>query len=487
MNDLLMHPHNEEHLISVMTAALRAVDPQEAVRAHLVRTGSTMRVGEGEIHLDSVDRIVVVGAGKAGMPMVVALQEALGDRIADGLVTVKYGHAISGTRWHVRFESLAHSNDEPARPATSVECADSPVGQQRVRVVEAAHPIPDAAGLAAARSIRDLAKSLGPRDLLLVVLSGGASALLPLPAEGISLADLQALTDLLLRCGAEIGEINTVRKHCSQLAGGQLARWAAPARTISLVLSDVVGNPLGSIGSGPTVPDPTSFADALAVLQRYDIQSAVPASIIDHLRRGATGAVADTPKPDDPLFTRATTVVVGDNQRAAMAAVRKAREIGWQSDLLTTYLQGEAREVGKVMAALAQGIATGQSGCVAPTCFVLGGETTVTVRGGGKGGRNQELALSAAIALGRYDMPERLDVSIVSLATDGTDGPTNAAGGRATNHSVKRAIAIGLDPLEALADNNSYPLLANLGDLLVTGPTQTNVNDLVLVSALARP
>ena len=487
MYDQPMHPRNEEHLISVMTAALRAVDPQEAVRAHLVRTGSTLRVGEEEILLDSVDRIVVVGAGKAGMPMVAAFQEALGDRIADGLVTVEYGHSTGGTPWQIRFERRPSSSDERASAAIPMKSASSPAGEKCVRIVEAAHPIPDSAGLAAAQAIRDLAKSLGSRDVLLVVLSGGASALLPLPAEGITLADLQALTDLLLRCGAEIGEINTVRKHCSQLAGGQLARWAAPARTVSLVLSDVVGNPLGSIGSGPTVADPSTFADALTVLRRYGIEDAAPASISAHLRRGATGAIADTPKPGDPLFARTTTVVVGDNQRAAMAAVRRARDIGWHSDLLTTYLQGEAREVGKVMAALAQGIARGQSDCTAPTCLILGGETTVTLRGEGKGGRNQELALAAAIALNRYDMPDSLDVSVVSLATDGTDGPTNAAGGRATLHSVKRALALGLDPLAALADNNSNPLLAALGDLLVTGPTQTNVNDLVLVSVLGRP
>jgi hydroxypyruvate reductase len=305
--------------------------------------------------------------------------------------------------------------------------------------------------------------------------------LLPLPVEGVSLDDYRVLTDLLLRCGADIREINAVRKHCSQLQGGGLARLAAPARLAALILSDVVGSPLDVIASGPTVPDRTTFADALAVLDRYEIASQVPVSILGHLRCGAAGDVPDTPKPGDPLFDRVTNVIIGDNERAGRAAVAEAGRQGFQGLLLTTFLQGEAREIGKAVAGLAQGIAWGQSDLKPPTCLVLGGETTVTLHGRGTGGRNQELALAAAIALDGYPLPDGVEIAIVSLATDGTDGPTGAAGAIVTPDTVRRGRALGLDARAALADNDSYYYLGALGDLAITGPTGTNVNDLIFV------
>jgi hydroxypyruvate reductase len=272
-----------------------------------------------------------------------------------------------------------------------------------------------------------------------------------------------------------------VRKHCSRLQGGGLARLAAPAQVAALTLSDVVGSPLDVIASGPTVPDHTTFTDALAVLDRYELAGQVPASVLDHLRSGAGGALPDTPKPYDPLFDGVANIIIGDNERAGRAAVAEAQRQGFHSLLLTTFLQGEAREIGKAVAGLAQGIAWGQSDLKPPACLVLGGETTVTVRGRGRGGRNQELALAAAIALDGYPLPDGVEVAIVSLATDGTDGPTGAAGGIATADTVRRGRTLGLDARAALADNDSYPYLAALGDLLITGPTGTNVNDLVLV------
>jgi hydroxypyruvate reductase len=316
-----------------------------------------------------------------------------------------------------------------------------------------------------------------------VLISGGGSALLPLPADAITLADYQALTGLLLRCGADITEINAERKHCSRLQGGQLARLAAPAQVATLILSDVVGTPLDAIASGPSVPDRSTFADAWRILERYGIAGETPVSVRAHLRCGVAGLIPDTPKPGDPLFER-----VNNNASAGRAAVAEAKRLGFTAALLTTFLQGEAREVGRVVAGLAQGIASGQSDFSLPVCLVLGGETTVTLRGhtngtqsGGLGGRNQELALAAALALEGYPLPPGIEVAVVSLGTDGTDGPTDAAGGIATSDSIARAKALGLDARAALADNDSYRFLGALGDLIVTGPTQTNVNDLIFV------
>lgn len=446
-------PDLRTHIVAMLEAALHAVDPYAAVRAHLRIEGDILRAGGRAYPLAEIERIVVVGGGKAGAPMAAALTDLLGARITAGVVNVKYGHTTT------------QGNRQGGA----------------IQIVEASHPVPDAAGQAGAERIAGLLGGLTPRDLVLVLISGGGSALLPLPVAGISLADIQALTQALLRCGADITEINTIRKHLSGLQGGQLARLAQPAQVITLILSDVVGTPLDVIASGPTVPDPTTYADAVAVLKRYEILDQVPASVRHHLLAGAAGAFPDTPKPGDPLFERVTNIVIGDNASAGRAAVAAARRRGFHSTLLTTFVQGEAREVGRVAAGLAQGIALGQSDFARPTCLVLGGETTVTIRGQGTGGRNQELALAAAIALDGYPLPDGVEVAVVSLGTDGTDGPTDAAGGVAMCDTVARGRARGLDVRAALADNDSYHYLAAVGDLIVTGPTNTNVNDLIFV------
>ena len=463
----------------VLAAAIRAVDPAVAVKTHIARAGDDVRVGPRAFRLSEVDRIIVVGGGKAGTPMAAALYELLGPRISAGVVNVKYGHT-SVDRWQVRFE---HRPGTERIPALLGDPTDPPRTPETgaIRIVEAGHPVPDAAGQAGAAQIATLLSGLTPRDLVFVLISGGGSALLPLPVEGISLADYQTLTSVLLRCGADITEINTIRKHCSRLQGGQLARLAAPAQVVTLILSDVVGTPLDAIASGPTVPDRSTFADAMAILKRYSILDQIPDSVRNHLLTGAAGAIPDTPKPGDPLFERVTNVVIGDNASAGRAAVAEARRLGFNSALLTTFIQGEAREVGRAVAGLAQGIACGQSDFAVPACLVLGGETTVTVKGQGAGGRNQELALAAAIALDGYPLPDDVEVAVVSLGTDGTDGPTDAAGGVAWRDTIARGRALGLDARAALADNDSYPYLGALGDLIVTGPTGTNVNDLVMV------
>lgn len=478
----------------VLAAAIAAVDPEEAVRAHVSLADGVLDIAGQAYRLDEIDRIFVVGAGKAGAPMAAALHGILGPggRITAGTVNVKYGHAAGAGRWQVRFERQSASPAQDESCVETIEVSETPkvlpgraVGP--IAIVEAGHPVPDAAGQAGAERIVALLQGLTPADLVIVPISGGGSALLPLPAGGIALADYRALTDLLLRCGAEIDEINAVRKHCSRLQGGQLARLAAPARVATLILSDVVGTPLDVIASGPTVPDRSTFADAWAMVERRGLAGQVPHSVREHLRRGVEGLIPDTPKPGDPLFARVQNVVVGDNARACRAAVAEARRLGFASALLTTFLQGEAQEVGRAVAGLAQGIACGQSDLAAPACLVLGGETTVTIRGAGLGGRNQELALAAAIALDRHSLPASIEVAVVSAGTDGTDGPTDAAGGIATADSLSRARALGLDAHAALAANDSYPFLAALGDQIVTGPTLTNVNDLVLIFCWKKP
>jgi glycerate 2-kinase len=475
MSSQVLH---REHIIAVLDAAIRAVDPREAVRVHVARSGDDLRIGDRSYRLSEIDRIIVVGGGKAGAPMAAAFHELLGARITTGTVNVKYGHHAGAGGWEVRFEHRPLIGSK-ARPDAASQSAPADTGP--IAIVEASHPVPDAVGLAGAQRIAALLQGLTERDLVVVLISGGGSALLPLPADAITLADYQALTGLLLRCGADITEINTVRKHCSRLQGGQLARLVAPAQVAALILSDVVGTPLDAIASGPTVPDRSSFADAWHILERYGIAEQAPAAICAHLRCGVAGLIPDTPKPGDPLFERVNNVVIGDNASAGRAAVAEARRIGFSAALLTTFLQGEAREVGRVVAGLAQGIASGQSDFSPPVCLVLGGETTVTIRGKGTGGRNQELALAAAIALEGYPLPPGIEVAVVSLGTDGTDGPTDAAGGIATADSIARAKALGLDARAALDANDSYHFLGALGDLIVTGPTQTNVNDLIFV------
>lgn len=434
------------------TAALAAVEPGNAVRAalHLDAAAGVLRVGGAALLLADYDRIFVLGAGKAGAAMAAAAEALLGglESWRGGLVIVK---------------------DPPPAP-----------GPATVELVQAGHPLPDARGVEAARRIGALARAAGPTDLVLVLISGGGSALLADPAPPLTLVDMQAVTDALLRAGATIGELNTVRKHLAALKGGRLAERAAPATVVALILSDVIGSPLDVIASGPTVPDPTTFADAQAILARYGILTGLPPAVQAHLAAGVAGDLPDTPKPGDPLFARVITAVIGDNRRAALAAVEAARALGLNAALLTTYLEGEAREVGQVLAALAKGLATGDGALPRPACLVLGGETTVTVRGAGVGGRNSELALGAAMALAGWGP----GVAVATLATDGGDGPSPAAGAIADGTTLARARALGLDAHAALAANDSYTFFACLGDAIVTGPSGTNVNDIAFVIAL---
>jgi glycerate 2-kinase len=426
-------------------AALAAADPAEAVYRFVSRVGDQILVADRSYNLRDFDRVFLIGVGKAALPMVEALSEVLRDQLSGGVVITKYQHT------------------------------DRPL-PDRIRVHEAGHPVPDQNSVEATRDLAALLREVTPRDLIFCAISGGGSALMTLPAEGIALADVQATTQLLLRAGATIREINSIRKHLDVIKGGGLARLANGARIVSLVLSDVIGDDLSVIASGPAAPDPSSFADAWRSVEQFDLVDRLPAAVRARLSRGASGDIPDTPKPGDPLFERVQTIVIGSNVQAAQAAEKAAQQLKFNTLLLTTQAQGEAREVAKVAAAIAQEIARYNRPVPAPACVIIGGETTVTIKGRGLGGRNQEMALAAAIAID--GLPHTL---LAALGTDGTDGPTEAAGAIATGETVRRARSIGLDARAHLADNDSFHFFQPLGDLIVTGPTGTNVNDLLFI------
>ncbi len=429
--------------LGIFTAAVRAVDPGEAIHRHLTRDGLCLRVGQEVVDLTTVGEVVVVGCGKAAAPMAAAVEEILGDRIGCGVVVTKYGH-IQPTRM--------------------------------VRIHEAGHPVPDDAGVAGAQAILDHVRGMAPNDLVLVLISGGGSALTPAPVEGITLAEKQALTKSLLACGADIREMNTLRKHVSRFKGGQLARAAQPARVVTLILSDIVGDPLDAIASGPTVPDPTTYADGLGILDKFRIRGEIPAAIRKRLEAGARGEAPETPKPDDPLFAHVSNLIVGSNIQALEAARSEACALGLTPMILSSSIEGETREIARMHGALAREVRTSGNPLRPPACLISGGETTVTLHGSGKGGRNQEFVLAAALDIA--GLPKTV---ILSAGTDGTDGPTDAAGAIADGDTCARALATGLNPREALDANDAYPFFEKLGDLILTGPTKTNVMDVRLI------
>lgn len=427
----------------IFQAGLKAVDPRVAVHTYVRRDGDELVVDERSYRLADFEHIYVIGGGKAGAAMAAAIEEILGERITEGVVNVKYGHT----------EAL-----------------------RVVKINEADHPVPDEAGLKGAEEVVRLLQKAGERDLVLCLISGGGSALLPLPAEGISLSEKQEVTRKLLACGADINEINAVRKHISRVKGGQLARAAYPATLITLMLSDVIGNYLDVIASGPTVPDRSTFEDAREIIERYHIWNDIPESVRTHIEKGVRGEIPETPKAGDPIFSETQNVVIGSNMQAVLAAKEKAEEFGYHSLVLSSFIEGETRDVARVHAAIAKEILSTGHPVGAPACVVSGGETTVTLRGDGKGGRNQEFVLAAALDIAGLD-----SVVILSAGTDGTDGPTDAAGAVADGETVDRARSQGLNPRQHLRDNNAYPFFKALDDLLITGPTNTNVMDLRLV------
>jgi hydroxypyruvate reductase len=432
-----------EDALAIFHAALRAVDPAAAIRRGLRLNQELLEIAGRSYDLSKFGNIFVVGAGKAAAPMARAIEEILGPRLSGGIINVKYGHGL------------------PLR---------------KIKVNEAAHPIPDDAGIRGTREIVRLLEGAKEGDLVIALFSGGASPLLIFPAEDLTLKDKQETTRVLLNCGATIHEINAVRKHLSRVKGGRLARLARRATLIGLFLSDVIGDDLASIGSGPTAPDSTTFADCLDVLERYRIREEVPPAAARVLERGARGEVEETPKPGDESFARVLNCIVANNALALAAARQRAKELGYRDLILSSSIDGETKEVAKVHVALAREILATGNPVERPACLLSGGETTVTVKGSGKGGRNQEFALAAALAMKGME-----SALILSAGTDGTDGPTDAAGAFADGTTVERARQKGMDAEAHLLQNNSYPLFETLGDLVVTGPTRTNVMDLRLV------
>jgi glycerate 2-kinase len=430
---------------TIFRAALVAADPRQAMRRALQRENNRLRVQTRAYDLSRVQNIFVIGFGKASAAMAQAAEEILGERITRGWVTVKYGHT-------------------------------APLGTGKIHLHEAGHPLLDQNSLDGTQEILNLLDRATENDLILALVSGGGSALFELPVAGVSLDDLRALNDALLRCGATINEINTLRKHLSQVKGGQLARRAHGAPLVALILSDVLGSPLDTIASGPTAPDATTFADARAIIERRGLREQIPASILAHIERGARGEIPDTPKAGDSIFARVQNVVIADGTIACEAALQTAQSLGYNALLLSSFIQGEAREFAKFLAALAREINASNRPVARPACIVCGGETTVTIRGKGKGGRNQEIALAAAIEIAGMS-----NVVILSGGTDGTDGPTDAAGALCDGETVARAATIGMDARAFLANNDAYNFFAPLGDLLITGPTGTNVNDVTVL------
>jgi len=429
--------------LAIFKAAIAAADPVAATLRHLRVHDGWLEAAGRRYRLNQVERIFVIGAGKAGAAMGKAVERALGRRISGGLINVKYGHTAK---------------------------------LRKIELNECGHPNPDEAGRRGAMRIAEIADQAGERDLVICVISGGASALLPAPAAGITLEEKQAMTRLLLDCGADIREMNAVRKHISAIKGGQLARLAYPATVIALLLSDVIGDPLDVIGSGPTAPDASTFADARAILRKYAIEEAAPASIRRRIELGIAGEIPETPKAGDAALSRTHNLVVGSNVLAVEAAAKKARDLGLRPLVLSTFVEGETREIARMHAAIARQSRIYGQPVKVPACIITGGETTVTIRGDGKGGRNQEFALAAAI-----DIAGLKDVLVLSGGTDGTDGPTDAAGALADGTTCDRAARAGMSVKEYLARNDSYHFFEKLGDLLITGPTHTNVMDVRLI------
>ncbi|RQW76834.1 MAG: glycerate kinase [Geobacter sp.] len=418
-------------------AAVGGADPAAAVAAHTDEL-------RARYQKEGFHRLLVCGFGKAAILMAEALERALGDLIDSGFIITKYGHG----------------------PSANLE---------KIRLMEAGHPIPDANGVRGAEEVIRLTRSADARTLLVALISGGGSALCVAPAAGIALADKQRTTDLLLRAGADIGELNCVRKHLSCIKGGRLAELLYPATAVALLLSDVIGDRLDVIASGPTAPDRTTFADALAVLKNYRLLRAAPRSVVELLTRGKAGEIPETPKEGNPVFHSVTNIIIGSLPTALAAAEKAADRVGLKTEILSAQMAGEAREAGRWLAHKAIAV---RATCKdqLPLCLLAGGETTVTVAGAGKGGRNTELALAFAMEIEGCG-----GITLLSAGTDGGDGPTDAAGALVDGSTIPLARNLGLDPATFLRDNDSYSFFEKSGGLFKTGPTGTNVMDIQII------
>ncbi|MEJ2718200.1 MAG: glycerate kinase [Deltaproteobacteria bacterium] len=428
----------------ILNAALEAADPEIAVKRFVKLEGDDLLVGsDTRISLRTFGRVLVVGGGKGSAPMGKALEDVLGDRLEGGVICVKYGHGLP---------------------------------LKKIRVMEAAHPLPDSAGEKAAQQIMTLLESAGSGDLVISCISGGGSALLPAPAEPVTLQQKEELTKRLLEVGADIHQINTVRKHLSLVKGGNLTRIAYPAFVGNLMLSDVIGDDPDTIASGPFVPDRSTFGEALEILRRYELLERAPKAAVRRIQDGAEGKVPENPKEGDEIFDRVRNVIVGSNIISLRAGEAMARELGYRALILSSTVRGDTTQAALFHSALAEEICSTGNPVAAPACLLSGGETTVVIKGSGFGGRNQEFALALVRTASR--LPNTL---FLSAGTDGTDGPTDAAGAVVDSRTLERAEAAGLNPDAFLARNDSYHFFHELGDLIMTGPTRTNVMDARIV------
>ena len=426
-----------------LEAAVNAVNPKKIIESKLTLKNGILRVNDYAFDLKKIKNIYVVGGGKASGTMAETLELILNKRITEGFVNVPYG------------------------------------SEQATRIIglhEASHPTPDESGVEGTRKMLAIAEKAEKDDLVICLISGGGSSLMPLPRDGISLSDKRKVTDVLLKSGATINEINTVRKHISEFKGGWLAKKAYPATILNLILSDVLGDPLDFIASGPTVPDSTTFDDAIQVLEKYKLWSRMPESVRRVLSEGKKGAIPETPKASDEAFRKVYNVIIGNCSYASLAASSALQSAVLNTLLLTSLLEGEAKHIGTALASIAREIQATGNPVKKPAAIVAGGETTVSVVGKGQGGRNQEIALAAAIKLSGLG-----GVVVASLSTDGIDGPTDAAGAISDGKTLVRAEKMGLSAEKFLANNDSYTYFSKLGDLLFTGATGTNVNDVSVI------
>lgn len=435
-----------EDATAIFYAGLQAVEPGVAVKNFCRRENNSLLVGNRVYDLARFNNLFVVGAGKASAAMASAIEDLVGDRITSGIINVKYEHVTD----------LRH-----------------------IELREAGHPVPDENGESGSHAILKLVADAGEKDLVLCLMSGGGSALLPLPADGLSLKDKQETIKVLLSCGATIHEINAIRKHTSKMKGGRLARAVYPASLVSLILSDVVGDNLDVIASGPTVPDSSTFSECREILKKYNIIDRLPETVVRQIDAGTSGEIPETPKTGDPAFETTQNLIVASNFEAITAAKAKAERLGYHTVILSSMIEGETKHVAHVHGAIGREIIRSGNPVPAPACILSGGETTVTITGKGLGGRCQEFALAAAMDISGSD-----NIVILSGGTDGTDGPTDAAGAVADSYTITRAADMGLDPRHYLSDNDSYHFFENLGDLFKTGPTNTNVMDLRIVLAV---
>lgn len=424
--------NSRKTVVEIFQSALKAVDPYDAVKEKIPYIQSIFQKGQ-------YNKFLLISFGKAAYPMAVAVEEIFGKKITDGIIITKYGHSIKEKNTTLKF-------------------------------YEGGHPVPDEQGMTATQEVLQLVKDVDSKTFILCLVSGGGSSLFVSPGDGLTLEDKKKTTELLMKAGADIYELNAVRKHLSKVKGGRFAEIVYPAKLVSLIISDVMGDKLDVIASGATSDDESTFIDALSVLNKYKIDSKVPRAVMDFLTKGKDGLIKETPKNGSPVFQNVENIIIGSNKIALDGAIKKAEELGFDTKLLSSELKGKAKDAAHwlVQEALAQKKKN--------TCLIAGGETTVVVKGNGKGGRNMELALTFALEIENHE-----GLTFLSAGTDGTDGPTDAAGAIVDGLTVKKARTIGLQPEKFLDDNDSYTFFSKTGELYITGPTKTNVMDIQVI------